>query len=88
MKFKWKNLFKKEVAPQDTTSKELELYYDRTAIDETNASYRLIIGQRSNRQDIQCIENNFGELFKRGKESSLYQTLSRGNSAKEHSAAL
>lgn len=65
MKFKWKNLFKKEVAPQDVASeKELNQYYDRTKIDETNASYRLIIGQRSNRQDIQCIENNFGELFK------------------------
>lgn len=65
MKFKWKNLFKKEVAPQDVApEKELNLYYDRTKIDETNASYRLIIGQRSNRQDIQCIENNFGELFK------------------------
>lgn len=64
MKFEWKNLFKKEETNQSAPEKELNQYYDRTKIDETNASYRLIIGQRSNRQDIQCIENNFGELFK------------------------
>ena len=64
MKFEWKNLFKKEETNQSASEKELNQYYDRTKIDETNASYRLIIGQRSNRQDIQCIENNFRELFK------------------------
>lgn len=62
MKFEWKNLFKKEETNQSAPEKELNQYYDRTKIDETNASYRLIIGQRSNRQDIQCIENNFGKL--------------------------
>jgi hypothetical protein len=44
LEFKWKNLFKKEVAPQGTTSKELSQYYDRTKIDETGAAYRMIIG--------------------------------------------
>lgn len=63
MKFEWKNLFKKEETNQSTSEKELNQYYDRTKIDETNASYRLIIGQRSNRQDIQCIENNSRELY-------------------------
>lgn len=58
MKFKWKNLFKKEETNQSAPERELNQYYDRTAIDETNASYRLIIGQRSNRQDIQRFENN------------------------------
>jgi len=64
MKFKWKNLFKKEETNQSTPEKELNQYYDRTAIDETNASYRLIIGQRSNRQDIQRSKDHIGELFK------------------------
>lgn len=88
MKFKWKNLFKKEETNQSAPEKELELYYDRSAIDETNASYRLIIGQRSNRQDIQRSENNFIELFEGRQKSGIHQTLSRRNSAKEHLVAL
>lgn len=48
---KWKNLFKRKKGVNDEAlSKERELkeFYDITPIDNTNAVYRMIIGQRSN----------------------------------------
>lgn len=52
MKIEWKNLFKKKKdsnePPAADSSKELKQYYDRTEIDKTEASYRMIMGQRSN----------------------------------------
>lgn len=62
VKFLFKNPFKKEKVNKEPEKKPLEQYYDRTAIDETNASYRLIIGQRSNRQDILGSKNNSTQL--------------------------
>lgn len=48
---KWTNLFKRKKGVNDEAlSKERELkeFYDITPIDNTNAVYRMIIGQRSN----------------------------------------
>lgn len=52
----WRNRFKRDEEVQE--EKELLDYYDITPIDETNAVYRLIIGQRSNRQDIQRLQTH------------------------------
>lgn len=49
---KWRNPFKRQKGLVDNTEKEIKDYYDINPIDETNAVYRLIIGQRSNRQNI------------------------------------
>lgn len=70
MEFKWKNLFKKEVAPQDTTSKELKQYYDRTKIDETGASYRMIIGQRSNGKTFSVLKTILENYINRGERAA------------------
>ena len=59
MKIKFRNPFRKREDKKGETAgiKPLQQYYDRTEIDKTNTAYRLIIGQRSNRQDIQRSEN-------------------------------
>lgn len=49
---KFKNLFKRQKGLVDNAKKEMQMFYDITPIDNTNAVYRLIIGQRSNRQNI------------------------------------
>lgn len=70
LEFKWKNLFKKEVASQDTTSKELNQYYDRTKIDETNASYRMIIGQRSNGKTFSVLKTILENYLNKGQRAA------------------
>ncbi len=58
MNISFKNLFRKrkqEEPEQGTTS----VYYDRTMIDETKANWRLIIGQRSNRQIVFNLQDNY-----------------------------
>lgn len=59
MKFQFKNPFRKRENKKGETTdvKPIEQYYNRDGIDATNAPYRLIIGQRSNRQNLQCIKN-------------------------------
>lgn len=50
---KWRNPFKRQKGiNENIEEKEIKDFYDITPIDETNAVYRLIIGQRSNRQDL------------------------------------
>ena len=46
----WKNLFKRKrgIQPEQVEEKEIKDFYDIEPIDNTNAVYRLIIGQRSN----------------------------------------
>lgn len=52
MSIKFKNPFRKKGLNKGEVKKTTTEYYDRTKIDETGAQWRLIIGQRSNRQII------------------------------------
>ena len=56
---KWRSPFKRQKGLVDNTEKEIRDYYDITPTDETNAVYRLIIGQRSNRQNIQRLQTHY-----------------------------
>lgn len=69
MKIQWKNLFKKSptVAP---ASKDLQQYYDRTAIDETGAAYRMIIGQRSNGKTFSVLKTILHDYITEGKRAA------------------
>ena len=54
--FKWTNLFKRNQNVNNNSlsqEKEIKQFYDIEPIDNTNAVYRMIIGQRSNRQNLQ-----------------------------------
>lgn len=69
MDFKWTNLFKKkEVAPAQI--KEKDEYYDRTAIDETGAAYRMIIGQRSNGKTFSVLKTILENFINRGERAA------------------
>lgn len=72
MKVKFKNLFRKREDKKGETAevKPLQKYYDRTAIDETNASYRLIIGQRSNGKTYSVLKTIIEQYFAEGKRSA------------------
>lgn len=50
MGFNFKNLFRKR--EDDGIKAVTSDYYDRTEIDSTGANWRIIIGQRSNRQEL------------------------------------
>ena len=50
MSIKFKNPFRKKSLNKGKVKTTTTEYYDRTQIDETGANWRLIIGQRSNRQ--------------------------------------
>lgn len=50
MGFNFKNLFRKR--DDSNVKATTESYYDRTEIDSTGANWRIIIGQRSNRQEL------------------------------------
>lgn len=50
MSIKFKNPFRKKSLNKGKIKQTTTEYYDRTQIDETGANWRLIIGQRSNRQ--------------------------------------
>ena len=65
MKFQFKNPFRKRESKKGETSeiKPIEQYYNRDAIDATNAAYRLIIGQRSNRQNLFSLKNHHRPIF-------------------------
>lgn len=49
---KFENPFRKNKDKSTPKKTVLEKYYNIKPIDDTNAVYRLIIGQRSNRQDL------------------------------------
>lgn len=72
MKIKFKNPFRKREDKKGETAevKPLQQYYDRTAIDETQASYRLIIGQRSNGKTYSILKTIIEQYFKEGKRSA------------------
>lgn len=72
MKIEFKNLFRKREEKKGETQeiKPIQQYYDRTAIDETNAAYRLIIGQRSNGKTFSVLKTILEQYFNEGKRSA------------------
>lgn len=72
MKIKFKNPFRKREEKKGETAevKPLQQYYDRTAIDATEASYRLIIGQRSNGKTYSVLKTIIEQYFVEGKRSA------------------
>lgn len=72
MKIQFKNLFRKreENKGQIVETKPIQQYYDRTAIDATNAAYRLIIGQRSNGKTYSVLKTILEQYFDEGKRSA------------------
>lgn len=72
MKIKFKNPFRKkeEKRGETTEIKPLQQYYDRTAIDATEAPYRLIIGQRSNGKTYSVLKTIIEQYLTEGKRSA------------------
>lgn len=72
MKIKFRNPFRKKEDKKGQTAdiKPLQRYYDRTAIDATEASYRLIIGQRSNGKTYSVLKTIIEQYFTEGKRSA------------------
>ena len=72
MKVKFRNLFRKREEQQGETVdvKPLQQYYDRTAIDATEAPYRLIIGQRSNGKTYSVLKTIIEQYLTEGKRSA------------------
>lgn len=72
MKILFKNPFRKREDKKGQTAdiKPLQRYYDRTAIDATEASYRLIIGQRSNGKTYSVLKTIIEQYFVEGKRSA------------------
>ena len=72
MKIKFKNPFRKKENKKGETAevKPLQKYYDRTAIDATDASYRLIIGQRSNGKTYSVLKTIIEQYLTEGKRSA------------------
>lgn len=72
MKIKFINPFRKKENKKGETAeiKPLQQYYDRTAIDETQASYRLIIGQRSNGKTYSVLRTMIEQYLTEGKRSA------------------
>lgn len=72
MKIQFKNPFRKREEKKGKTAevKPMQQYYDRTAIDQTEASYRLIIGQRSNGKTYSVLKTILEQYFDEGKRSA------------------
>lgn len=74
MDLKWTNIFKKkqgvveDAAPNE--EKELKMFYDIGPIDETNAVYRMIIGQRSNGKTYSVCRHVIENYFEKGERSA------------------
>lgn len=72
MKIKFRNPFRKREEKKGETQeiKPIQQYYDRTAIDQTEASYRLIIGQRSNGKTYSVLKTILEQYFSEGKRAA------------------
>lgn len=72
MKIKFRNPFRKREEKKGETAevKPLQQYYDRSAIDATQAPYRLIIGQRSNGKTYSVLKTIIEQYFTEGKRSA------------------
>lgn len=69
MELKFVNKFRK-IKEEPQPEKILKEYYDRSGIDETNASYRMIIGQRSNGKTYSVLKTIIHDYFLGGKRSA------------------
>lgn len=69
MALKFKNPFRKK-EKKLLNNKEQVQYYDRTKIDETEANYRLIVGQRSNGKSYSVCKTIVENYLKEGKRSA------------------
>ena len=70
---KWRNLFKRREGVKDNevvAQKEKSMYYDIGPIDETNAVYRMIIGQRSNGKTYSVCRHIIENYFDKGERSA------------------
>ena len=66
---KWTNIFKRKRGVKDDVpqeEKEVKEFYDITPIDDTNAVYRMIIGQRSNGKTYSVCKHIIENYFKNG----------------------
>lgn len=69
----WRNIFKRQRGIKEDTpteQKELKLFYDIEPIDETNATYRLIIGQRSNGKTYSVCKHIVEDYIERGERGA------------------
>lgn len=68
----WKNLFKKKkgVVEESPVEKEIRDFYDIGPIDETNAVYRMIIGQRSNGKTYSVCKHIIENYFSKGERAA------------------
>lgn len=69
MAISFKNLFRKRTDDPILNNEKMQ-YYDRTKIDETGASYRLIIGQRSNGKTYSVLKTIIENYLLEGKRSA------------------
>ena len=69
---KWINLFKRKkgIIEQPEEEKEIKDFYDIEPIDNTNAVYRMIIGQRSNGKTYSVCRHIIENYLKRGERSA------------------
>lgn len=67
MGFSFKNLFKKD--KEENINATTTGYYDRTAIDETGANWRVIIGQRSNGKSYSICKTIIEDYINKGKRA-------------------
>lgn len=74
MDLRWINIFKRKQGVVDNTApnekKELKMFYDIKPIDDTNAVYRMIIGQRSNGKTFSVCKHVIENYFEKGERSA------------------
>ena len=69
MKIQFKNPFRKK-KEEPVINKPATQYYDRTEIDETGATYRMIIGQRSNGKSFSILKTMIENYLTKGERSA------------------
>lgn len=71
MALRWQNLFRRLGAKPDKPTKEAQdLYYDIAPIDATEATYRLIVGQRSNGKTYSVCKHIVEDYFNESKRGA------------------
>lgn len=71
MGLKWRNLFRAfGNNPGKSNDKQPDIYYDIRPIDNTNAVYRMIIGQRSNGKTYSVCDHIVDDYLKEGKRAA------------------
>ena len=70
MKWTWKSLFRKERDDAPTGEKVLKDFYEIDPIDNTGATYRLIIGQRSNGKTYSVCKHIIENYFEKGERGA------------------